>query len=68
MGVSRFQPVKDEDQQYATKRDPAPERARFELSPMNDTHSPCLATKPEYSTRSIQPQPKILRRQSQSRW
>jgi hypothetical protein len=43
MGVSRFQPVKDEDQQYATQRDPAPERARFELSPMNDTHSPCLA-------------------------
>jgi hypothetical protein len=39
MGVSRFQPVKDEDQQNATQRDPAPEPAHFELCPMNDTHN-----------------------------
>ena len=39
MGVSRFQPVKDEDQQYATQRDPPPEHSRFELS-LHDTHSP----------------------------
>ena len=39
MGVSRFQPVKDEDQQNATQCDPAPEPAHFELCPMNDTHN-----------------------------
>ena len=39
MGVSCFQPVKDEDQQNATQRDPAPEPAHFELCPMNDTHN-----------------------------
>ncbi len=59
MGVSRFQPVKDEYQQNAAQRDPTPEPAHFELSPMNDTHNLVPCTKPEYSTRSIQHQPRL---------
>ena len=39
MGVSHFQRVKDQNQQYATQRDPAPEPARLELILVDDTHS-----------------------------
>jgi hypothetical protein len=44
MGVSRFQPVKDQNQQQAIQRNPTPEPARRELSFMDDTHSPVLST------------------------
>src|SRR5437763_8477686 len=59
MGVTRFQPVKDEDQQNAAQRNPTPEPAHFELSTMYDTHNLVACTKPEYSTRSIQHQPRL---------
>jgi hypothetical protein len=44
MGVSRFQPVKDQNQQQAIQRNPTPEPARRELSFMDDAHSPVLST------------------------
>jgi hypothetical protein len=37
VNVSRFQPAKDEHQQYAAQGNPAPEPARRELSSMDDT-------------------------------
>jgi hypothetical protein len=57
MGVSSFQRMKHQNQQYAAQRDPAPEPARLELSPMDDTHSLVLLDYPEYSTRTMQHQP-----------
>jgi hypothetical protein len=42
MGVSYFQRVEDQDQQYGAQRSPSPEPARLELTLMNDTHSPTL--------------------------
>jgi hypothetical protein len=43
MGVSNFQRIKDQNQQYAAQRDPAPEPARLELTLVDDTHSPVLS-------------------------
>lgn len=42
MGVSYFQRVEDQDQQYGTQRNPSPEPARLELSLVNDTPRPTL--------------------------
>lgn len=44
MGVSYFQRVEDQDQQYGAQRNPSPESARLELSLMNHTHSPTIWT------------------------
>jgi hypothetical protein len=44
MGVSRFHPVKDQNEQQAIQRNPTPEPARLELSFVDDTHSPVLST------------------------
>ena len=43
VGMSGFQAVKNEDEQYAAQRDPAPEPADFELNPIHDAHSLALA-------------------------
>jgi hypothetical protein len=42
MGVSYFQRVEDQDQQYGAQRDPSPEPARLELILTNDSHNPNL--------------------------
>ncbi len=58
MAVSRLQPIDDEDQKYATQRDPAPEHAHLKLSP-NNTHSSRLAPNQNIARVSIQHQPDL---------
>jgi hypothetical protein len=57
MGVGSFQGIKNEDQQNAAQRNPAPQPACLELSSMDDTHPPVWFDCPEYSTRLLQHQP-----------